>query len=356
MLYKPKFKQRRTALRPAGRKLMSEPIFALLDHLAEAAVLISQGTAAAFSPMARHYLPQLQAGGPVPPCLPQSFGTGGGLFSTESSTYSYTITPLEQGQLMIFRPAAQTALTDTQLEGAVRQLRAFLGEFLVELPDQQASAAFRKTFYRTFRLLDNLECLRQESPTAPDGTLDFAGLCRQTVADAAPLLLQGGVELDYACPDSSLLIPGDAALLQHMVLELIANSARAVGQGQVHLRLRAQGSRVTLTLSDSGVHPSQRQLASLLQQDSDQNIPAPGAGAGLGLSVVRRVVALHRGTILVEWGDGAPVTLVSLPRGPLSPRASVKTPTLQRDGGLSPLLTALADVLPVSVFELAELD
>ena len=339
---------------------MSDSVLSLLEAFSEAAVLMDGDTVAAFSPLARHYLPQLQAGAPAPACLPRSASPGGGIFSCQLSSYSYTSTPLKEGQLLVFRPAPQTAVTDAQLDGSLRQLRQFLGELLLEAqPDVpgQDGAAFRKTFYRMFRLLDNLEYLRlPEETCAPRGTLDLAGLCRQTAAEAAPLLLQREVALDFACPDASILIPGDAGLLRRAVLELIANSARAVGRGSIHLRLRAGAGRALLSLSDSGDCPTQRQLAALLQQDADQNIPAPGAGAGLGLTVVRRIVAAHRGTMLVEWGGGAPTTLISLPTGPLETRAAVNTPALQRDGGLSPVLTALADVLPASVFALAELD
>lgn len=336
---------------------MSESVISMVGSLGEAAVFLREETVAAFSPMALHYLPQLRAGDAPPPCLPRPSAPGGGLFSAGLSAYSYTCSPLEGGWLLIFRPAPQTDLTGAQLDGALRQLRQFMGEFLVELPQQPGpeGAPFRKSFYRMFRLLDNLEYLRQPSLGPLLAPLDLAGLCRQTAEEAGPLLLQGGVTLDYSCPDASLIVPGDPVLLRRMVLELVANSARAAGRGTVYLRLRAQGGRALITLSDSGNPPTGRQMAAMLQQDADQNIPAPGAGAGLGLTVVRGIVAAHRGAMLVEWGEGAPTTLISLPTGPLDPRATVGTPVC-RDGGLSPLLTALADVLPVSVFELAELD
>lgn len=329
----------------------------MVEALGEAAVLLRGDRTAAFSPMALHYLPQLRPGEAPPPCLPLPRRPGGGVFSSGLSAYSYTCSPLEEAWLIIFRPAPQSDLTDTQLDGALRQLRQFMGEFLVELPQQPGpeGAPFRKSFYRMFRLLDNLEYLHQPPGEAPRAPLDLAGLCRQTAADAAPLLLEGGITLDYACPDASLIVPGDPVLLRRMVLELVANSARAVGKGTVHLHLRSQGGRALLTLSDTGQAPTQRQLAAMLQQDADHNIPAPGAGAGLGLSIVRRIVAAHRGAMLVEWGGGAPTTLVSLPTGPLEARTTLGT-SVCRDGGLSPLLTALSDVLPVSVFELAELD
>ncbi len=337
---------------------MLELMIPMVETMSEAAVLLDRGTVVACSPMARHYLPHLRTGLPAPDCLPQARGAVGGLFSAGLSAYSYTLSPLGQAQLLIFRPAPQTAITDTQLDGALRQLRQFMGEFLMELPQQPGpeGAPFRKSFYRLFRLLGNLEYLHQPDRPISRGPLDLAGLCHQIVQQAAPLLAQGGIELDYDCPDTSLIIPGDPVLLQRMILELIANSARAARGGSIHLRLRHQGGKALLTLSDTGAPPTQRQLAAMLQQDADQNIPAPGAGAGLGLPIVRRIVAAHQGAMLVEWGQGSPSTLISLPTGPLEPRTTLGTPTACRDGGLSPLLTALADVLPAEAFELAELD
>ena len=42
--------------------------------------------------------------------------------------------------------------------------------------------------------------------------------------------------------------------------------------------------------------------------------------------------------------------ILSLPTGPLDPRVPVRSPILQQDGGLSPLLVALSDVLPARLF------
>ena len=140
-----------------------------------------------------------------------------------------------------------------------------------------------------------------------------------------------------------------------MLLGLISNSVQTMRGGVVLLSLRRQGDRAVLSLTDSGERPSDRQVAALLQQDTDQAIPQPGQGAGLGLSVVRHIAALHRGTMLVEWGEKAPVILISLPAG-AQERLAVRTPEVQQDGGLSPLLVELSDVLPPQLFGQEGLD
>ena len=186
--------------------------------------------------------------------------------------------------------------------------------------------------------------------------MDLDDLCRQTVSDAYGLLKEAGVKLEYESVCNGLIIPGDQALLQHLLLELLANSARAVGEGRCILSLRRQGDRALLSLSDSGPLLSQKELGALLGQ-GEPEIPLPGQGAGLGLAVSRHIVALHRGALLMDLGQSAsPSVVVSLPTGPLDPRPSVRTPRLQRNGGLNPVLVALSDVLPASLFALEGLE
>jgi hypothetical protein len=335
----------------------------ILDAFPEAALLTDQGLVTAANPMARHYLPQLEPGAPVPSylLLPPD-GPSAGQFTAGLSVYSFRCTQLPEGQLVLFSPAPQTALTDTQLDGVLRQLRGFLSEFLVEaesLPPEE-KADFSRSFYRMFRLVDNLDQMRlaggKEGMPFRPVTMDLAGLCRQTVGEAETLFRGTGIQLDYQSSRPSLLIPGDPQLLRRLLLELLSNAIRAAGQGVISLRLRSVANRAVLTLTHSGPAPTQRQVAAMLQQDADAGLPPPGAGAGLGLPLVRHIAALHGGAFLVECGQGAPTMLLSLPTGPLSPRVTVSTPTLQRDGGLSPLLVALADVLPPRIFQEAEAD
>lgn len=335
----------------------------LLDSFPEAAFLIVQGEITAVNLMARHYLPQLEPGAPVPSYIPLAQSPpGSGTFSAGFSTYSFRLTHIPEGSLVLFCPAPQTALTDIQLDGALRQLRTFMEDFLLEAGNSsvESRASFYKSFYRMFRLVDNLELMRTVG--SPEGlpfspvSMDLAGLCSQIIGDAAPLLLEGDITLDYQPSLSSLLIPGDPKLLQRLLLELISNAARAAGKGTILIRLFRQGNRALLSLSDSRTPLTQRQLVAMLQQDSDQLLPSPESGAGLGLSIVRHITSLHGGALVVQFSQDAPAIVLSLPTEPLSPRVTVSTPVLQRDGGLSPLLAALSDALPASVFHLADLD
>ena len=90
--------------------------------------------------------------------------------------------------------------------------------------------------------------------------------------------------------------------------------------------------------------------------------PSPDAAGGASAEMLpeavqalaRHIAALHGGALLFSCGEESPVTILSLPAGP-APSLPLHTPRLQQDGGLSPLLVGLADVLPAQVFATEDL-
>ena len=348
---------------------MLDTIQALLDTFPEGVVQLRSGAVAAVNAMARHYLPQLEPGQPCPEALllPRSGPMGAGTFAAGPAVYTYSCAAARGEQTVLFRPAPQTALTQRQLEGVIYQLRTLLGEVLAEVgpataaPETPVAAdAFSKSFHRLFRLVGNLEYMQQaagaEGVLFRPVTMDLDGLCRHVVQQAYSLLREVGVELEYEPAQTGLLIPGDPELLQRLLLGLIANAARAAGGGRVTLSLRRQGGRALAAVSDNGPLPDAKQIAAIFQQGGGEDLPLPGQGAGLGLPIARHIVALHKGSLLVEWGQSAPSVVLSLPTGPLDGRVSVHTPAIQRDGGLDPVLTELSDLLPPRLFGLEGLD
>lgn len=352
---------------------MPDTYQALLDSLPEAAVQANQEKILYSNRLARHYIPQLTADAALPDFLTLPFSTpsGEGTFTDGLSRYTFHRSEAgEETQLFLFHPAPQAALTELQLDGVVRGLRSLLGEFAVELGpltaagqeslSPSARARFLKSYHRTFRLVSNLDFMCQAG--GPSGlpfqpiTMDLAGLCHQVCQAASGLLGQADVRLIYDTKLTSLLIPGDPVLLQRMLLTLIANAARAVKGGQVILRLRSQRRRAVIALSDSAKSINPRQLAAMLHQDTNHALPRPEQGAGLGLPIARHIVDLHKGALLVEWGQSSPTVLIALPSAPLDTGLPVHTAAPDFSGGLSPVLVELSDILPAEAFALEGLD
>lgn len=344
---------------------MLDSIQALLDSFPDGVVQIQDGVVLSVNAAAARCLPQLSPGEPLPQwlLLPRDREPGAGVFTSGPSRYAYSCTVVEEGQMVLFRPEPQTALTGAQLEGVVRQLRTLLGEVLAEVGPAAASGkrvpagSFGKTFHRLFRLMVNLEFMQQAGgEDFLPVTMDLDGLCRHVAERAYPLLREAGVTLEYESAQRGLLIPGCPDMLQRLLLELTGNAARAAAEGRVVLSLRRQGSRALLTVSNNGPLPSRQQIAALFQSGGGDDIPLPSQGAGLGMPIARHIVSLHGGSMLVSWGHSAPRITVSLPTGPLDGRTTLRTPAPQTDGGLDSVLVALSDALPARLFSMEGLD
>ena len=333
-----------------------------LEQFPDSAIEVVHGKVQRLNRIAMHRFPELRSGMELPGFLstPLKDPDGAGTFTHQGVLYLFSRVAGTEGSLLLVRPAPKSGLTDRQLDGFVRQMRGFLQEVLLEFQStagQEHDSAFNRSFFRMYRLLSNLDFMRgmdsSEGTLFRPVTLDLVGLCRRLTEEAAFLLREAGVQLRFQCRLASLLIPGDPALLQKLLLTLISNGAKAAHPGELVLTLERRGDQAVLRLGDRG---EGRCLDDLFPpKEAEARIPAPGDGAGMGLAIARHIVELHQGTLLLgERGGGGVLALVSLPTGPLRMDLAVCTPAPEPAGGISPVPMELADVLPLSLFHLDE--
>ena len=111
---------------------------------------------------------------------------------------------------------------------------------------------------------------------------------------------------------------GDQRACKQIVLNLLSNALKFTpAGGHVAIDARPDGNSVLITVSDTGVGISARDLPRLGDPffQARAAYDRPNDGTGLGLSVVRGLVGLHGGSISIESapGQGTRVT-VRLPR------------------------------------------
>jgi len=337
-----------------------------LEQLPYAAFTVQNGLVAAVNTAASACLPSLAQGEPLPQEMvqPLTEQTTAGSFHLEGQSFWFSRADSPVGQVVFFRPAQDSALTGDQVDGFSRRMRDQLGDLLSQLSllsfqvqDQQQAmgrvARLNRSFHQITHLVNNLEFLnlpdQQAQALVSPVCVDLVQLCRTVTQQTADVLRALQVKVTFTSPLASLLIPGDPALLQRMLLALISNAVKASPGGAVFLTLRQKGERAVLTLSDSNTQPVD--LSRLFQSDPADSIPAPENGAGMGLGVVRRIADLHSGAVVTLPGtQGGLVWAVSLPTEPLPASMTLNTPKIELDGGLSPVLLELADLLPPELY------
>jgi PAS domain S-box-containing protein len=128
---------------------------------------------------------------------------------------------------------------------------------------------------------------------------------------ANPYVTQRRLKLDVTRPDVPVIVDGDKVRLTQVLLNLLTNAAKFTPQaGTVSVIIEsavgADGPRARVTVTDTGRGIE----ADLLEKIFDPYVQVGGAidgaagGLGLGLSVARRLMHLHGGSIHAE-SDGS---------------------------------------------------
>ncbi|MEO8520194.1 MAG: PAS domain S-box protein [Acidobacteriota bacterium] len=166
----------------------------------------------------------------------------------------------------------------------------------------------------------------------PAGFVDAAIETVQPAADARNILLERVID-ETAGP-----ITGDAARLQQVVWNLLSNAIKFTPKGgRVRVTVARRDAQVVIEVADTGVGIKREFIPYLFERfrQADASTTRAYGGLGLGLSIVKRLVELHGGTVAVQSpgeGRGATVT-VELPVA--APGGLVPDPGAPKPGSVS---------------------
>jgi len=166
-----------------------------------------------------------------------------------------------------------------------------------------------------------------------------SGVVERAVETARPLIDQRRHELTVSLPPDPIWLYADASRLEQVVTNLLTNAAKYTNEGG-HIRLSAQqeGDKAVLRVRDTGLGiapaflPHVFDLFTQAQRSSDRS----QGGLGIGLTLAKRLVEMHGGTIGVSstLGQGSEfvVSFVVCPPGAMSlktqpPSTEIAKPT-----------------------------
>lgn len=192
-----------------------------------------------------------------------------------------------------------------------------------------------------------------EKPELKLASINLGGLTNDLGARMEGLLERAGVKLIVNSPEL-LLGQADKGLIQQLLLELVANGAKAVKEAEgskegkwVSLTLKRDGDNAVFTVEDNGPGVPPEKLPYLFASEKEE-VPDWQQG-GNGIAVARRIAGLHGGRLvpLCTPGRGLAMT-VSIP---LDQGNVLQDPGKDMDrGGFGEALVGLSHLLPVEVF------
>ena len=210
-------------------------------------------------------------------------------------------------------------------------------------------AAMNQGICRMLRIVGRMELssrLSGEAPAVRLSPVDLGALTADLGERMEGLLKRAGVKLTVKGPER-LAARADGELIRQLLLELVANAAKA--GTQVTLTLKQDGDSAVFTMGDNGPGVSAAQLPYLFDSAA-QELPDWKRG-GSGIAIARRIAVLHGGRLAAVCtpGQGLSVTAcIPLNRGG---DEALRCPSVEWDrGGFDEAVVGLSHLLPAAVF------
>jgi CheY-like chemotaxis protein/anti-sigma regulatory factor (Ser/Thr protein kinase) len=116
-------------------------------------------------------------------------------------------------------------------------------------------------------------------------------------------------------PARRIVVDGDSVRLAQVISNLLGNAAKYTDQpSQIWLSVEIHGERVEISVRDSGIGMNPEELTRVfnLFEQADNSVGRARGGLGVGLTLVKRIVELHDGTVVAKsagLGKGSEFTV-----------------------------------------------
>jgi signal transduction histidine kinase len=186
------------------------------------------------------------------------------------------------------------------------ELRTPLAAHRLELDavtDPAVRGRLRESADRLAHVVAQLQDLATLEGVASDQfvTFDAADLARSAVAEQAPAIFDGGQTIALEPPARPVRIRGDRVLAGLALANLIGNAGRHTPAGTTVRVIVAEDGSIAVRDDGPGIAASDPEQALQRYWRADRR---RSDGAGLGLSIVRRIMEVHQGTLGVESQPG----------------------------------------------------
>ncbi|MFB7305232.1 sensor histidine kinase [Heyndrickxia sporothermodurans] len=128
---------------------------------------------------------------------------------------------------------------------------------------------------------------------------------RNIILACEPQWLEKDLDMDVSLEKISIV--GDEDLMSQVWINLIHNSIKFTPkQGKIRVQLRQVDDKAVVKIIDNGIGISKEDQIHVFERfyKADKARERSKGGSGLGLSIVKKIIDMHEGTIFVESEEG----------------------------------------------------
>ena len=130
--------------------------------------------------------------------------------------------------------------------------------------------------------------------------IELADVLRGAVETCEPIVSEQNHKLTVSLPTEPILIDADQTRLTQAICNLLSNAARYTETaGLIQLSMERQGEEAVISVRDNGIGIPPAMLSRIFEifTQVDRSLEKSQGGLGIGLTIVKRLVEMHGGSI-----------------------------------------------------------